>query len=134
MIAVGTTLAAGSGNDITLTNAGNNFDAGGGAASLIVTSGRNVQIVDGNSLQLGNVTTAGTLSVTANGVITQAADTAAVAAGTTLAAGSTHDIAATQRDGRLPLVALKLPDTARQGAVKEERPVPSSPAQLPLLG
>jgi filamentous hemagglutinin family protein len=92
VIAVGTTLAAGSGNDITLTNAGNNFDAGGGAASLIVTSGRNVQIADGNSLQLGNVTTAGTLSVTANGVITQAADTAVVAAGTTLAAGSTHDI------------------------------------------
>ncbi|HEX3500266.1 MAG TPA: hypothetical protein VHT04_13170, partial [Stellaceae bacterium] len=92
IVAVGTTLAAGSGNDITLTNSGNNFDAGGGAASLVVTSGRNVQVADGNSLQLGNVTATGALSATASGDITQAAGTAVLAAGTTLAAGTGRDI------------------------------------------
>jgi trimeric autotransporter adhesin len=92
IVAAGTTLAAGSGNDITLASAGNNFDAGGGTATLVVSSGRNVQIADGNSLQLGNITATGALSVTASGDITQAARTAVLAAGTTLAAGTGRDI------------------------------------------
>jgi hypothetical protein len=93
-------LAAGSGNNITLANTGNDFDrfdsssvntvpigticpASVGSTcgssppstpvlpailpppSLVVLSGRNVQLRDTNGLQLGNVTTSGNLSVQA---------------------------------------------------------------------
>jgi filamentous hemagglutinin family protein len=92
IVAAGTMLATSSGNDITLTNAGNNFDAGNGTATLAVTGGGNVQIIDSNVLQLGNVTAAGTLSVNANGGINQAAGTALLAAGTTLVALNSGNI------------------------------------------
>jgi hypothetical protein len=59
-----TTLAAGSGNNITLGNPGNNF------STVSVTSGNNVTLVDANEIDLGALTVAGDLSVTAGGDIT----------------------------------------------------------------
>jgi len=80
-----TTLAAGSGNNITLNNAANDF------ATLAVTSGNNVSITDVNTLILGASTISGTLGVNTSGTITQSG--ALVVAGTTtLAAGSANDI------------------------------------------
>ena len=48
-----TTLAAGSGSDITLDSAGNNFSTVG------VISGRNVTLADANALDLGTSTVSG---------------------------------------------------------------------------
>ena len=50
-----TTLAAGAANDITLTNAGNNFSTVG------ITSGNNVSLTDTNALILGASTVSGNL-------------------------------------------------------------------------
>jgi peptidoglycan-associated lipoprotein len=61
-----TTLAAGATNDITLTNAANNF------STINVTSGNNVTLRDSNALGLGSLTLSGILDVTANGGITDA--------------------------------------------------------------
>ncbi len=83
-----TTLAAGAANDITLTNAGNNF------ATIGITSGRNVALADANALDFSASTVSGTLSVTTNGALTQSG-ALNVAATTTLAAGAANDIALT---------------------------------------
>jgi hypothetical protein len=85
VLAGATTLAAGS--DITLANAGNDFDRAGSGATLTVTSGRNLNVSDANALRIGYILPSGTLSLTAGGNITQAAGTGIFAAGTTLAAG-----------------------------------------------
>src|SRR5205807_2389142 len=87
IVAAGATLATSSGNDITLANAGNDFDRAGGAATLTVTSGRNLSLTDANALQLGYMLPSGTLSLTAGGNITQAGGTGIFAADTMLAAG-----------------------------------------------
>jgi len=81
--AAGTTLTAGTTHDITLANAGNDFDQGGGTATLTVTSGRNVQLRDANALQLGNLAVSGALSVTAAGAVAQASGTHLSVSGTT---------------------------------------------------
>ena len=60
-----TTLGAGSGNDITLNSAGNNF------STLGVTSGRNVTLVDSNALDLGASSVSGNLALTTGGAVTQ---------------------------------------------------------------
>ncbi len=60
-----TTLAAGAANDITLTNAGNNFTTVG------ITSGNNVSLTDTNALVLSASTVSGNLNVTTNGALTQ---------------------------------------------------------------
>jgi hypothetical protein len=57
-----TTLAPGSGNDITLDNA-NDFSA------VAVASGRNVTLIEANAINLGASTVSGNLSVTAPGGI-----------------------------------------------------------------
>ena len=80
-----TTLAAGTGNDITLDSAGNNF------STVAITSGRNVTLVDSNALDLGASTVSGTLNVTTNGAITQSG-ALNVAATTTLSAGAGNNI------------------------------------------
>ena len=80
-----TTLAAGSGNDITLDSAGNNF------SMLGVTSGRNVTLADVNALDLGTSTVSGTLNVTTNGALTQSG-ALNVTGTTTLSAGTANDI------------------------------------------
>ena len=59
------TLGAGSGNDITLNSAGNNF------STLGVTSGRNVTLVDSNTLDLGASSVSGNLALTTGGAVTQ---------------------------------------------------------------
>src|SRR5215210_4660073 len=67
-----TSLDPGAGNDVTLTNAGNDVD------DLTVESGRNVAYADaGTSLTLAGVSVTGTLTVNANGLD----QTAPVAAG-----------------------------------------------------
>jgi len=81
-----TTLAAGSSNDITLNTSTNNF------ATVVITSGRNVAIIDEHTIVLGAATVSGTYAVTATtGGITDS-DTQEIAGVTTLAAGSTNDI------------------------------------------
>ncbi|HSW93044.1 MAG TPA: filamentous hemagglutinin N-terminal domain-containing protein [Gammaproteobacteria bacterium] len=82
-----TTLSAGSGNDITLNNAGNNF------STATITSGNNVLLRDLNALILGASTISGTLGVTTNGAITQSgAGGLSVTGATTLDAGSANNI------------------------------------------
>ncbi len=66
--------------DITLTNANNNF---GGAMSL---NGRNVQITDGNALQLGASDIGGNLNITAGGAVTQTTGALKVAGATRVTA------------------------------------------------
>ncbi|WP_341917272.1 filamentous hemagglutinin N-terminal domain-containing protein, partial [Polaromonas sp. YR568] len=61
------TLAAGAGNDITLTNAANNF------ASVGITSGNNAALTDSNAIVLNGSTLATSLTVRAGGAITQSA-------------------------------------------------------------
>ena len=78
------TLAAGA-NDITLTNAANNFSTVG------ITSGNNVALTDVNALDLGASTISGILNVTTNGALTQS-DALSVTGTTTLAAGAANDI------------------------------------------
>jgi filamentous hemagglutinin family protein len=80
-----TTLAAGSGNDITLDNA----DDFGGAVSI--TSGNNVTLNDINALTLGASTVSGNLNATANGLISDGG-AVTVNGTTTLAAGAGNDI------------------------------------------
>jgi len=60
-----TSITAGVGNNITLSNAGNNF---GGAVSIV--TGNNVILVDSNALDLGGSTVSGNLTITAGGAIT----------------------------------------------------------------
>ena len=80
-----TTYAAGSGNDITLANRGNNF------STVAVTSGRNVALTDTDALNLGASTIAGNLNVTTSGAITDSGNVV-VTGTTTLAAGAANDI------------------------------------------
>jgi hypothetical protein len=60
-----TTLAAGAGNDITLTNASNNF------AKVGIASGNNVSLSDSNGIVLDTSTVASSLTVKAGGTVTQ---------------------------------------------------------------
>ncbi len=68
-----TTLAAGTGNDIELTNTGNNF------ATVGVSSGKDVALTDLNGIILGASNVASSLTVKAGGVISQAAGSAIIA-------------------------------------------------------
>ncbi len=66
-VAGATTIAAGAANDITLSNASNDF------ASIGITVGRNVSLADVNALTLNASTISGTLGVTAAGITVGAA-------------------------------------------------------------
>ena len=66
MVAGPTTLAAGSGNDITLNSAGNNF------STLGIASGRNVTLVDSNALDLGSSSVSGNFALTTGGAVPRA--------------------------------------------------------------
>ncbi|MDX1901007.1 MAG: hypothetical protein SFW66_03255 [Gammaproteobacteria bacterium] len=63
-IAGTSTFAAGSGNDITLNNAENNF------LTVNISSGKRVSLTDINDLNLGASTVSDTLSVVTNGALT----------------------------------------------------------------
>ncbi len=78
------TVAAGA-NDITLTNAANNFSTVG------ITSGNNVALTDADALDLGASTISGTLNVITNGALTQSG-ALSVTGTTTLAAGAANNI------------------------------------------
>jgi Repeats of unknown function (DUF5649) len=84
-----TNLTAGVANNITLDNATNDF-----VGAVGVVSGLNVQLVDKNAILLGDVTTAGSLNVSAQGNITQTApaDNVVVGTTTTLNSGASGDI------------------------------------------
>ena len=60
-----TTLAAGAANNITLSNAGNNFSTVG------ITSGNTVTLTDANALDLGASTVSGNLALSTGGAVTQ---------------------------------------------------------------
>ena len=84
-IAGGTVINVGSNDDVTLTNATNDFSVIGFA------SADNVSVVNSTLLTLSTSVINGNLSVTASGFIGQDA-ALSVAGATTLAAGSTNDI------------------------------------------
>ena len=79
-----TTLAAGSANNITLTNPGNNF------STLGITSGHDVTVTDANAIVLAASTVSGLLAVTTAGTITQTGVLSVGAA--TFSAGAANDI------------------------------------------
>ncbi|MBI4970525.1 MAG: hypothetical protein HZC17_01610, partial [Candidatus Omnitrophica bacterium] len=79
------TFAAGATNDITLDTATNNF------STVVITSGKNVTLVDTNALDLGASTVSGTLGVTANGAITDSG-VLLVTGTATFAAGCANNI------------------------------------------
>jgi hypothetical protein len=93
------TFDAGSANDITLTNAGNNF------SSVGITSGNNVSLTDTNALVLNASTISGTLGVTASGAITQNG-VLAVTGASTFAAGSANDITLTNAGNNFSSVGI----------------------------
>lgn len=80
----GLTVAAGSGNDITLDNA-NSF------GGLEITSGRNVTLNSTRSVGFSASTVSGNLALTTNGPISQAGSIT-VAGSTTLTAGAAYSI------------------------------------------
>ncbi len=94
-----TTLATGSGNDITLNNVANDF------SSVTVTSANNVNLADANTLDLGASTVSGTLNVTTNGALTQSG-ALTVAGTTTLVAGSGNDITLTNASNDFSTVTV----------------------------
>src|SRR5262249_57007416 len=75
-----TTLAAGSGNDITLNNASNDF------STVVISAERSVGLTDSNALALGASTVSGTLGVTSAAISKSGAP--AVTVRTTLPAAS----------------------------------------------
>jgi len=79
-------LSAGAGNNITLTDAGNDF-----VGPVGIGSGNNVSLVDANALTLGASTISGNLALSATGTITQLA-AITVPGTTTLSAGAANDI------------------------------------------
>ncbi len=94
-----TTLAAGAANDITLTNAANNFSTVG------ITNANNVALTDANALDLGISTVSGTMTVTTGGALTQTG-AVTVAGLTTLAAGAANDITLTNAGNDFSTVAV----------------------------
>jgi hypothetical protein len=84
-----TSLTASSGNNITLSNASNNF-----TGAVTVVSGNNVALTDANAIDLGASTVSGTLNVTTSGAITQSG-ALAVTGVTTFSAGAGNDITLT---------------------------------------
>ena len=94
-----TTVAAGTGNDITLDSAGNNF------STLVVNSANNVTLRDTNALVLGASTISGTLNVTTNGALTQSG-ALSVTGATTLAAGAGNDITLDSAGNNFSTVAI----------------------------
>ncbi len=96
-----TSLTAGSGNNITLSQP----DDFGGAVSIV--SGKDVTLNDINALTLGASTVSGSLKVTASGLISDSGNLT-VAGTTTLSAGSANDITLTKADdfvGALSIVS-----------------------------
>ena len=80
-----TTIAAGSGNDVTLDTATNDF------STVSITTGNNVSITDTNALVLGASTISGTLGVNTSGTVTDSG-TLTVTGTTTIAAGADNGI------------------------------------------
>jgi len=81
-----TTIAAGSGNDITLDEAGNDF-----ADRVFITSGNNVTLRDTNGINLSTSTISGNFNITANGLIEDIGNIS-VSGTTTLDAGAGNNI------------------------------------------
>jgi mucin-19 len=99
-----TTLVAGAGNDITLDNASNAF------GTVLVTSGKDVVLVDTDAITLGASTISGTLDVTAGGILTIGGAVGATGGATTLTANAMAIGAAL--DGTGQIVTLKPADSS----------------------
>ena len=85
-----TSLTAGAANNITLTDANNDF-----VGAVSVVSGKDVSITDKNALLLGTSTISGNAVVVANGPITQTGTGVTIASTTSLTAGAGNNIALT---------------------------------------
>jgi len=81
-----TTFAAGSSNNITLTNAANDF------STFAITSGKNVSVTDANALTLGASTISGDFTVNTHGALTQSGELAMNGAGSTAAFTSNNNV------------------------------------------
>jgi hypothetical protein len=96
-----TSLTAGSGNNITLSNAGNDF-----TGAVTIVSGKNITLRNAAALTLGaSSTVSGTLSLTAAGLIS--APSLTVGGTTTVSAGAGNNVTL---DGTLPAVAVSSGD------------------------
>ena len=95
-------LAAGSGTDINLTNAANDF------GTVAVSSGRNVQLSDINNINLGASTISGNFTVNAAGDITQSGALAVNGVGqsATFAAGAANNITLNNVNNDFTTVAI----------------------------
>lgn len=81
-----TSLTAGSSNNITLNNSGNDFT---GAVSVV--SGKDVSLRDKNALEMGASTVSGNLTLVSNGAMTQSG-ALSVSGTTSLTAGAANNI------------------------------------------
>jgi filamentous hemagglutinin family protein len=95
-----TAIAAGAGNNVTLTETANDF---GGAVTI--TNGLNVALKDSNALALGTSGISGTLNVVTAGALTQTG-ALTVTGATTLAAGTTNDITLNNASNNFSSVAV----------------------------
>jgi hypothetical protein len=98
-VAGATSLAAGSANNITLSQA----DSFVGPVSIV--SGKDVSLNDVNGLTLGASTVSGNLTVTANGLITDSGNVS-VAGATSLAAGVANGITLSHADNFVGPVSI----------------------------
>jgi fibronectin-binding autotransporter adhesin len=106
MTASGTTITTTTATSVDVSNAGNDFDAGGGSASLTVkgdTAAHNptsIAVTDTNSLKLGDIATSGVFTLTVGGAVTQTNNKIIIAAGTaiTTTAATSVDLSNTGSD------------------------------------
>ena len=112
ILAYGTTVTlTTAGKSVSLNQAGNDFDMGSGALSVVGSSASNaptsITVQDGSAVQLGNVATSGMFALTASGDVTQIAGSSVTAAGTaiTLAAAG-HVVTLNNQSSGIGLNAL----------------------------
>lgn len=94
------TLAAGSGTDISLINANNQF------GTVTITSGNNVQLVDLNGFDLGASVISGDLTVNTSGLVTQSGALSVVNGTATFGAGDTNNITLTNSGNDFRTIAV----------------------------
>jgi len=93
------TLEAGSGNNITLNNASNNF------STVSIVTGNTVNLVDANALILGASSVSSSLTVSTSGAITQS-DGITVGGTLTVGAGASNNITLDHVDNAFSAVAV----------------------------
>ncbi|MDR3477200.1 MAG: MBG domain-containing protein, partial [Gammaproteobacteria bacterium] len=94
-----TTLSAGVGNNISLTNASNLF------STVIINSGNNINLVDASSINLGTSIVSGSFTVNANGPISQSGGLSVIGS-SSFTAGAANNITLTSASNDFSTVAI----------------------------